>query len=279
MLVSASGLGLSRPPRPQAGLGLGRRERPRPAASTNILCTDHPASVSCWGHSSAAAASATALPRRARARAASPCRPTSSSCSAAASADAAPRPLPPQPPLPPLPAQPGKIVSACRSRQADRPLAPVPAAAATASALCMRAPGALRMELPVEFARLRGGVGADRSLCTRRAGRPTEAKVGNWRSHWPLDCRAGELSPSPPPSLPPPRRDADRCNERISLGGGREMIRRGGRKGPGGRERRSERHSERAFRTACTSDLVIITIAVIDRKGCGAGVDAAAPTA
>eukprot|EP00955_Chlamydomonas_euryale_P091044 364591-Chlamydomonas_euryale.AAC.7 len=64
MLFSASGLGLSRLPRPRpalglrhagmyvhacprprAGLGLGRRDRPRPAASTNVSCTDHPASV------------------------------------------------------------------------------------------------------------------------------------------------------------------------------------------------------------------------------------------
>eukprot|EP00955_Chlamydomonas_euryale_P093590 364793-Chlamydomonas_euryale.AAC.12 len=33
-------------PWPRAGLGLGKRDRPRPAASTNVLCTDHPASVS-----------------------------------------------------------------------------------------------------------------------------------------------------------------------------------------------------------------------------------------
>eukprot|EP00955_Chlamydomonas_euryale_P087357 364283-Chlamydomonas_euryale.AAC.35 len=46
MLVSAPGLGLSRLPCPRAGPGLGRHDRPRPAASTNVLCTDHPASVS-----------------------------------------------------------------------------------------------------------------------------------------------------------------------------------------------------------------------------------------
>eukprot|EP00955_Chlamydomonas_euryale_P077527 362959-Chlamydomonas_euryale.AAC.4 len=33
-------------PRPRASLGPGRRERPRPVALTNVLCMDHPASVS-----------------------------------------------------------------------------------------------------------------------------------------------------------------------------------------------------------------------------------------
>eukprot|EP00955_Chlamydomonas_euryale_P089445 364466-Chlamydomonas_euryale.AAC.11 len=38
--------------RPRAGPGLGRHEWPRRAASTHVLCTDHPASVSHKGERS-----------------------------------------------------------------------------------------------------------------------------------------------------------------------------------------------------------------------------------
>eukprot|EP00955_Chlamydomonas_euryale_P075847 362471-Chlamydomonas_euryale.AAC.1 len=45
----ASGIYAHACPRSQASLGLGRRDRPRPAASTHVMCTDHPASVSHKG--------------------------------------------------------------------------------------------------------------------------------------------------------------------------------------------------------------------------------------
>eukprot|EP00955_Chlamydomonas_euryale_P075100 362213-Chlamydomonas_euryale.AAC.2 len=45
----ASGTYMHACPRSWAGLGLGRHDRPRTAASTHLLCTDHPSSVSHYG--------------------------------------------------------------------------------------------------------------------------------------------------------------------------------------------------------------------------------------